>query len=199
MPECVQCGENYPASEMRRVEWEHRVGSTYGRSSGSRTGSGNSYSFSNRGNVRYGHSNSQRRSSRTTKRDQTRVDRVWVCNDCKPPRNYGWFQRVLTFWAIVAAVIYFGFQWMSQKVSLTSAPATTERSDTPRSPTGYSDPPEPTAAERRSDIESPLAAKPKPQPSVIFAAPKEVVQPLDDQSDQPVVKCSDTVKDHCNE
>lgn len=202
MPECVQCGENYPASEMRRVEWEHRVGSTYGRSSGSRTDSGNSYSSGRPGNARFTHSNSSGQSSRSTTRDHTRIDRVWVCSDCKPPRNYGWFQRALIFWGIVAAVIYFGAQWVMQNVSVSGLkmPTASERTTDQGSATT-----EPAYAPGRdsrsfeSDTRSSQTVEPKPKPSVVFAPSKEVVQPVDDQTSQPVVKCTVTIRDHCSE
>lgn len=194
MPECNECGESYPASQGRWIEWEHLTGRTHARSSGTRTGSGHSSSFSRGGGYRFGNSNSRTQSTRSSTRDHTRVDRIFVCNDCKAPKNYGHLRNTLIAWAIVAFIVYAAGQWAWEKFNAWDSLhggsfATTASSKPAAQDSNAATPAIPEPAR------GPILVKPK----VVFAAPKEVVQDIAPERDKLIVKCSTTVTDHCSE
>jgi hypothetical protein len=111
------------------------------------------------------------------------VDRLWVCNGCKTPRSDGWFSTLLVKLALVAAVLYFGANYLLAGGSRAPAKSTATESAASDGSTFKDDkPPKPTVA--------------KEPPPVVFAPRQEVVQPVAPPP-KTYPACSDTVTDQC--
>ncbi len=171
--ECATCHYVMPKTEMRQVKVSRIAGYASSTSNSESRGPNNPYP------TRYGRSRSNSA--------KTRIDRVWVCNGCKAPRSDGWFTRLLVNLAIVAAVLFFGANYLLKNGNqvAASSPSTTE-TVAPINPDASS-----RTEERPAEIEPA-----KVPPPVVFAPPKEVAQPIAPApKDYP--RCSDTVTDQC--
>lgn len=206
---CATCGVPRPINEMRQVEIERLVGRDYGRSSGQRRGNSHSFSSGRNGAYRDRNSNSSATSSRSSVRDHTRMERVWVCLGCMAPRSYGWFQKALIGWGIGALLLYAAGDWLVKdgwpKViaaagsKITSSDRATGSGPERESATSKHF----TSSEAASTAPStPEVAEPpreRAKPKVIFAKPNAVVQTLPQGNSLPYLKCSATITEHCSE
>jgi hypothetical protein len=182
--ECATCHHIMPKTEMREVKLSRVIGRSSSNRQSSSTGYRHSSSFTSSGKWRSGNSNSTGSGTSTRGTTRTRIDRVWVCNDCKAPRSDGWFSSLLIKLALVAAILYFGASYFLAGSNRAPAQSTAI--------TGSTDADVPTVR----DEKPPTHATVKEPPPVVFAPRQEVVQ-----SAAPPPKeyppCSDTVTDQC--
>ncbi len=188
--ECATCHAIRPKNEMREVAVERVTSRRTGQSSNQRHGTRHSSSFGSNQSFRIGNSNSNSSGSRSSSGKTTRIERVFVCDECKAPKSDGWFGALLVKLGIVAVVIYLGF------VALTGH--STDSSRTVGDAAGQ--PQTAPQAQRTSRLEDSIPAEtpvaPR-KPKVVFAAPKEVVQGTTTSADNNYPPCSATVTDHC--
>lgn len=187
--ECATCHHILPKTEMREVRVSRVIGGSFSSSSSSRTGYRHSSGFNSRGQWRNGNSNSSGRGTTTRGTTRTRVEYMWVCNGCKAPRSDGWLSSLLLKLAVAGAILYFGAVYLTGRGSKSSADTETATiTSTPKQST----------EERSTQIEdqSSPTEQIEEKPSVLFAPPREVVQPAPPPPKE-YPPCSDTVQDQC--
>lgn len=186
--ECATCYEIRPKSEMREVKVERVVGKSHGGSNSSRSGRRNHNSFGSSGSVRFGSGTSSSTRNTSSSRTRTRVDRVWVCRGCRAPRSDGWFGKLVSQIAIATvlgllAISFFSRQPKSQVVRSQDTAAETSL--------GSEENHEARQSVTEAGVDSEDDSQSAAEPAVVFAPPKEVVQPIPVASDEAQSGCAD--------
>jgi len=184
--ECATCYAIRPKSEMREVKVERIVGKSHGGSNSTRSGRRNYSSFGSSGSVRFGSGNSSSTRNTSSSRTRTRVDRVWVCRGCRAPRSDGWFGKLVSRLAIAAVLGWLAISYFNHHPKSNAARSQDSKRETSIGSKGDQEARQPEPAVDSEDVGQSAV-----EPTVVFAPPKEVVQPIPNASDEAESTCGD--------
>lgn len=196
--ECATCAVIRPKNEMREVKIRRTVGKSYGSSGSLSSGNGNWSSLSSKGTYRSGNRNSSRTSSRSSSKTYQRIDRVWVCADCKPPRS----DSAPGTWPIIAVGLVAGLFSLGQcgrvdsrqNEALNVTASVPQKADEPSSdqiqPMGYA-----KAERHNAELDVPVEISPPGDEQRFVSDP--VIQDIPDPKSDDYPPCSDKITDHC--
>ena len=182
--ECATCHHVVPKTGMREVAVSRVVGRSSAFGQSSKAGNRRSSTFSSQRQWRNSSSSSSGTGALSRRSTRTRVERVWVCKGCKPPKSDGWFLKLIIKLSITAFALYIAANYLLKHAGRLSTQS--ERSAATPDQVRAAD-------ERKQPGKQALAETP---PGIVFAPQREVVQTIDTvPSHYP--PCSSTVQDHC--